>query len=44
MRVIDAPTAYDLNLGRVLEAGFPEPVQRKILAENFEALLGRRLP
>jgi uncharacterized protein len=41
----DLPGAdYLENLGRVLQCRFPEGVQAKILAGNFEAMLPRALP
>jgi hypothetical protein len=40
----DLPADYLENLGRVLQCGFPEMTQAKILAGNFEAMLPRGLP
>lgn len=39
----DMPADYLENLGRVLQGGFPDDVQAKVLATNFEASLPRKL-
>jgi hypothetical protein len=39
----DMPADYLENLGRVLQGSFPDDVQAKILAGNFEATLPRGL-
>lgn len=40
----DAPADFHSNLGRVLQGGGSEATRAKILAANFETLLGRKLP
>lgn len=40
----DLPADFFGNLGRVLQGGWPEHVQDKILSRNFEQLLGYALP
>jgi predicted TIM-barrel fold metal-dependent hydrolase len=39
----DLPADFHLNLGRVLQGGWPSATLQKILAGNFESLLGRPL-
>lgn len=40
----DLPADFHTNLGRVLQGNWPPAILAKILAGNFEALLGRKLP
>ena len=39
----DLPADFHGNLGRVLEGNWPQVTLRKILCDNFEAMLGRKL-
>ena len=39
----DLPADFHGNLGRVLQGNWPRPTLDKILAGNFETMLGRRL-
>ena len=40
----DLPCDFQYNLGRVLQGNWPRRVLRRILAANFEEMLGRSLP
>lgn len=40
----DLPADFHTNLGRVLQGNWPTETLEKILATNFETLLGRQLP